>query len=73
MVLKGVSIMSILPSRPRRPPRATWPPAYALGKPSADASAEALTTTVCISWAIAEPLAMSAAAKARGVSLYMSD
>ena len=59
-----------------RPPRATWPPAYAFDKPSADASAEAFTTTVGmvgasppagVFWAWAALLASRKAARANGV------
>ena len=43
-------IWSTLPSTPRRPPRATWPPGYSAGKPLAVASAETLTFTVGMVW-----------------------
>ncbi|MNL35060.1 hypothetical protein D3C87_1570700 [compost metagenome] len=33
VALNGVLMSSRLPNRPRRPPRATWPPAYTGGSP----------------------------------------
>ena len=46
MLENGVFITSCVPRMPTRPPRATWPPAYGLARPSAEASALASTVTV---------------------------